>query len=445
LPNNVNVLNIRYKGENGVYSSTLSKLFVKLPNSTAINNKIISYQYWIDEDFADKKVVNLTTAVQQVNVLGDLDMSQITKGNHTLYVQFLDTLGVWSVVNHHDFEKESFPISDFDYALTANCDSTIVTFTDKSIDGDTYLWDFGDGNTSTDASPEYVYYNPGTYLVSQTVTDTLTLADSTTIQTVVITGRTYGSTTQVACNSYTSPSGKIYTTTGVHNDTITNHLGCDSIIAINLTINNSTTYTDVQTACGSYTWIDGETYTANNNTATHILTNAAGCDSLVTLNLTIKPNPSINVTQEEIVLTATQTGASYQWLDCDNGNAPIANENGNVFTATQNGNYAVEISMNGCIDTSICYPVTTVGIVEATFDHAIAVYPNPTNGQVTIDLGKIYDNVAVTVQSINGQVVKQVQYQNQKLLDLSLDVSNGIYVISLVSNDKTAVLRVEKH
>ncbi len=40
---------------------------------------------------------------------------------------------------------------------------------------------------------------------------------------------------------------------------------------------------DTQTACDSLTWIDGNTYTSSNNTATYILTNAVGCDSIVTL------------------------------------------------------------------------------------------------------------------------------------------------------------------
>ena len=39
--------------------------------------------------------------------------------------------------------------------------------------------------------------------------------------------------------------------------------------------------------CDTYTWIDGNTYTSSNNTATFTLTNAAGCDSVVTLDLTI--------------------------------------------------------------------------------------------------------------------------------------------------------------
>src|SRR5690606_24131475 len=69
--------------------------------------------------------------------------------------------------------------------------------------------------------------------------------------------------------------------------------GCDSIVTLNLTINNPTTGTDVQTACNSYSWIDNNTYTASNNTATHTIVGGAanGCDSIVTLNLTIN-NPT---------------------------------------------------------------------------------------------------------------------------------------------------------
>ena len=63
--------------------------------------------------------------------------------------------------------------------------------------------------------------------------------------------------------------------------------GCDSLVTLDLTIGTSNTGTDVQTACDSYTWIDGNTYTTSNNSATWTLTNASGCDSTVTLDLTI--------------------------------------------------------------------------------------------------------------------------------------------------------------
>ena len=90
-----------------------------------------------------------------------------------------------------------------------------------------------------------------------------------------------------------------YTTTGnelagsyIYWLEVTNEYGCSSQSdPVMLTINQPTTGIDVQTVCGSYTWIDGITYTESNNTATYTLTNAVGCDSVVTLHLTVNDTP----------------------------------------------------------------------------------------------------------------------------------------------------------
>ncbi|MCH2231167.1 MAG: hypothetical protein MK105_12565, partial [Crocinitomicaceae bacterium] len=90
------------------------------------------------------------------------------------------------------------------------------------------------------------------------------------------------------CNSYTVPSGdETYTTSGVYMDTIPNAAGGDSIMTISANILQPSSGTDIQTSCGNYTWIDGNTYSSSNNIATHTLMNSVGCDSVVTLNLTV--------------------------------------------------------------------------------------------------------------------------------------------------------------
>jgi uncharacterized protein YceK len=91
-----------------------------------------------------------------------------------------------------------------------------------------------------------------------------------------------------ACDSFTWIDGNTYIAS---NNTatyiLTNIAGCDSIITLDLTINSDHT-TDVQNVCNDYfTWIDGITYDISNHTATHTLTNMEGCDSVVTLDLTI--------------------------------------------------------------------------------------------------------------------------------------------------------------
>ena len=49
----------------------------------------------------------------------------------------------------------------------------------------------------------------------------------------------------------------------------------------------------MQRHCDSYAWIDGETYTSSNNTATHTLTNVAGCDGVGNTWLTINNSTSV--------------------------------------------------------------------------------------------------------------------------------------------------------
>ena len=85
--------------------------------------------------------------------------------------------------------------------------------------------------------------------------------------------------TQVQCDTYTWIDGNTYTSNNNSAQfTLQNQKGCDSVIKLDLTINNSTTGTDSYIRCGSLTWIDGNTYTTSNNTAQFILTNSAGCD-----------------------------------------------------------------------------------------------------------------------------------------------------------------------
>ncbi len=73
---------------------------------------------------------------------------------------------------------------------------------------------------------------------------------------------------------------------------------------------------------------------------------------------------SFPVTQNGAQLTVDQTGATYQWLDCDNNFAIINGETNQSYTPAVTGNYAVEVNMNGCVDTSACFLVDYTGIEE---------------------------------------------------------------------------------
>lgn len=62
------------------------------------------------------------------------------------------------------------PLAFFTYVADAS-NPQIIQFSNESQGGETYAWNFGDDNTSTDASPAHEYSAGGTYTVSLTVTN----------------------------------------------------------------------------------------------------------------------------------------------------------------------------------------------------------------------------------------------------------------------------------
>ena len=248
-----------------------------------------------------------------------------------------------------------------------------------------------------------------------------------------------------SCDTYTWPlNGNTYNLTGTYVDTLINSGGCDSIVTLDLTINYSNIGTDTQTACDSLTWIDGVTYSSSNNTATHTLTNSAGCDSVVTLDLTIINVSDLTTSVSGITISSNNASATYQWLDCDNNNIVIAGETGQSFTATANGNYAVELTENGCVDTSACVAITTVGILENTFGENLLIYPNPTSSDFSIDLGASYENAQVIITDVSGKLINSKSITQSQILNLSIHEPRGIYIVSVQAGDKKAVIRLIK-
>ncbi|MGH1336870.1 MAG: SBBP repeat-containing protein [Aureispira sp.] len=233
-----------------------------------------------------------------------------------------------------------------------------------------------------------------------------------------------------ACGSYTY-NGQLYTQSGMYQDTLTNEGGCDSIVSIALVINQPTTSVDSITACNTYTWIDGNTYISNNNIATVTLTNVMGCDSVITLNLTID-TVDTNISLTGLTLSAAATGVAYQWLDCNNNLAAIATETNQQFTPAQNGDYAVVITQNGCLDTSACVSVTVIAVAQLASGPTILLYPNPTTGNISIDIGKL-QQASLTIYSMDGKLIQQYKHLKGQLQHVVLPEDTGMYLLEVVT------------
>ena len=321
-------------------------------------------------------------------------------------------------------------------------DLTIVsppTGTDTRTECDAYTWIDGNTYTATNNIATHTITGGASNGCDSIVTLNLTIINSST-----------GTDTHTECDTYTWIDGNTYTAsnnTATHTITGGASNGCDSIVTLNLTIINSSTSTDAHTECDAYTWIDGNTYTSSNNTATHTIAGGAsnGCDSIITLDLTIV-TVDIGVTQNGSTLSSNAAGAAYQWLDCNDNLSVISGESNVSFIAQSNGSYAVEITQSGCVDTSACTSVTTVGIISNNFSENIMIYPNPTNGKVTVDLGQSYSIITSEVLSINGQLIKTEVHENmQQVPVLLLDEVSGMYLIKLSDNNsKKMIIKVLK-
>lgn len=98
---------------------------------------------------------------------------------------------------------------------------------------------------------------------------------------------TFSTISPAACGSYSVPSGdEVHNTSGTYYDTIPNAAMCDSIITIHLTINNATTSTISPVACGTYTVPSGDEQYSVAGTYYDTIPNANSCDSIITINLT---------------------------------------------------------------------------------------------------------------------------------------------------------------
>jgi hypothetical protein len=186
-----------------------------------------------------------------------------------------------------------------------------------------------------------------------------------------------------------------------------------------------------QSACNSYTFNNQILTTSGIYFDT--LINSAGCDSMITLNLTIN-NPNIATIQNGTQLTATATGASYQWLTC-NPYTIISGANSQSYTATANGDYAVAVTENGCTDTSNCMTVNSVGINEIRANNSITTSPNPTSSIFKIECPM--NGANVILYNSFGQKLLTSKIENQtSLIDIS-QYPKGIYIAE-IKDDKTS-------
>lgn len=129
-----------------------------------------------------------------------------------------------------------------------------------------------------------------TYLSSTTnfkaiATDDATGCESPSVTVTAIVNPTYQTSfSQSVCGSYTW-NGQTYTQSGSYTHTYQTVAGCDSVVTLNLTVNTTKTTTFDTVVCGSFVW-QNQTYTTSQDIV-KTFTSSTNCDSVVTCHLTV--------------------------------------------------------------------------------------------------------------------------------------------------------------
>ena len=248
--------------------------------------------------------------------------------------------------------------SSFNTQFISGCAPLTVVFNNTSVNGSSFLWNFGDGNTSTSYSPTYIYYSSGIFNVSLIAISACGGASDTSFLTITV-NQFYNQTfSDTICQGdiFFFPDGTMIT--GLEDTIQTSHFismsSCDSNIITALTVNPTYSQTLTASICQGniFTFPDGSTSTVDTIEISHFST-INSCDSNIVTTLSVYPLPNPIITanapttfcQGDSVSLNVGNYSFYNWSNSSTTQS---------ITVSSSGTYAVIITdSNGCTGTAL--------------------------------------------------------------------------------------------
>jgi hypothetical protein len=198
-----------------------------------------------------------------------------------------------------------------------------------------------------------------------------------------------------------------------------------------------------------YIFPDGSKKTNINSGITHIskfAANKPGWDSLIVTNVFVRMvNIQVSLTGDTLKATASPMNSTFQWLDCNKNFAAIAGQTKQRYVPAVSGKYAVQVTQKGCKEISSCYSIMVTGIVENDFGAQLSVFPNPTSGTLSINLGATYPFIQIRILNAKGQLISVQKFKQSNSVQLEIGGTSGYYVVELMAGDtKKAIIKILK-
>lgn len=313
------------------------------------------------------------------------------------------------------------PISGFSWE---QIDLTI-SFTNTSQNANSYLWDFGDGNTSTELNPVHIYPAGGTYIVSLSSISN-TCGTDVSSQTLIL---------ETASANFIADLTQVCTAQEV-------------------------IFTDNSTAATSWEWNfgDGATPATASSQGPHAVNYSTSGSKTVSLTINgsvteTKPD-YINVypfplagfgwSQAGLIITFTnssQNAMGYLW---DFGDGNTSTESSPVHIYDGDGTYVVSLTavseMCGNDIHTETLILNTIGISEPEPGSGLQVFPNPSNGNFTLTSDFELTNLTLKLYNLQGKLMFETSPasigKQESFLIITNGLSAGMYFMDISAGQK---------
>ncbi|MCB9246012.1 MAG: T9SS type A sorting domain-containing protein [Flavobacteriales bacterium] len=237
------------------------------------------------------------------------------------------------------------------------------------------------------------------------------------------------STDRVSCDSFVSPTGQIYRSSGAYEEVFKRTSGCDSVITYQVTLNQSKQQEQNIEACDSFSFY-GKWYSGSGKLQQKVQTKA-GCDSLIVVDLTVIRIDTA-VTRVGNGLAASEDNALYQWFECQTDRA-ISGATMREFYPLSPGDYYVELKNGSCTKRSLCFSTTNLHTVELSDIFPASIRFDQARGQLNVNYYGSSPGMHLQIMDMAGKVMEERVFQRGTDHSLSLNYSAGTYVISIGS------------